>query len=108
MNKKGRNAMNRESKNRPPAREEAAAWRLMGEAFVRVLRSDRVDLPERARALQLAEWLNANVLTSEQQHQFMTGTGWIIDSELADKLQGTAAAERPRRGRKARAPEVPF
>lgn len=93
--------------DRPPARKEAAAWRVMGDAFVKVLRDQPVDQPKRGQALKLAEWLYANVLTPDQQHDFMISTGWILDPKLAAELQGSVP-RRPGRARKMRDEEIPF
>lgn len=70
-----------------PDRQETAAWRLMGDAFVRLLRSERADPSARARASLLAEWLHASMLTADQQHQFMIGTGWVLDPATWAELQ---------------------
>jgi hypothetical protein len=73
----------------------AKAWRLMGDAFVRLLRSDRaMQGPLWREAYAVADWLNSHMLTADQQHEFMTQTGWIMDAKLADQLSvaPTAAA----------------
>jgi hypothetical protein len=68
-------------KDRPMPRSKARAWRLMGAAFERLLRSEPADRPERLQAVALAEWLHLNSLTADERGQFMVNTGWVFSSD---------------------------
>lgn len=81
-------------------RSEAKAWRLMGDAFERLLRSDRtLQGPLWQEAHAVADWLYSH-MTPDQQHQFMTQTGWILDAKLFEELRGPEELHQPKRPRR--------
>ena len=70
---------------RPRRMTEAAAWRLMGEAFVRLLRSKDDAHAERTKAAwELAAWLHDNFFTEQQQEDFRYRTGETFDPSLLE------------------------
>jgi hypothetical protein len=94
-------------------RSEAKAWRQMGDAFSRLLRSDRaLQGPLWQEAYAVADWLYSHKLTPDQQHEFMTQTGWILDAKLADELRGPEELHRPQRPQRMPRPspdkDIPF
>jgi hypothetical protein len=94
-------------------RSEAKAWRLMGDAFARLLRSDRsLQGPLWQEAYAVADWLYEHALTRDQQHEFMTQTGWVLDAKLFEELRGPEELHGPqrpqRRTRPPRDEDIPF
>jgi hypothetical protein len=93
-------------------RAEAKAWRLMGDAFARLLRTDRaLQGPLWQEAYAVADWLYSH-MTPDQQHEFMTHTGWILDAKLFEELRGPEELHRPQRPRRRPRPaadkDIPF